>query len=395
MTSTGELVDGRYRLGPQLGQGGMAVVHEAEDTRLRRAVAVKLLRPELARDPAFRARFEHEARAAARLSHPNVVAVHDTGEYAGVPYIVMERLPGDTLADRLRPGPLPEREVVDVALDVLAALDAAHRAGIVHRDVKPANVLFTADGRAKVADFGIAKALTPGPSDHDHTSTNLIVGTPAYVAPERWAGAPASAASDVWSVGVLMRQAATGTRPFGTGTPIEVARAVTDTDPGPVSGVSTGVAAVIDRAMAKEPERRFASASEMAGALLAARARAEAGPGEETLVLAVPDRLAGPEPAVGFDDMILGPRPARRRWLAGAAAAAAVTALVAAVVGGGAPRKAPAGPSPARAAVPATVATTAPPTTAAPTTTSPPTTAPPAPQPPHGGHGGHPHGPGG
>src|SRR6202011_4713927 len=160
----------------------MADVYDALDQRLDRPVAVKVLRPELAVHADVRRRFEAEAKAAARLSHPNVVAVHDTGEDHGRAYIVMERLPGETLADRFAAGPVDQEWLRRVAVEVLAALGAAHAAGIVHRDVKPGNILLSDDGRAKVADFGIAKTMEAlgepgGESGRDHTATGVVIGT--------------------------------------------------------------------------------------------------------------------------------------------------------------------------------------------------------------------------
>jgi serine/threonine-protein kinase len=205
------ILGGRYRLGEVLGAGGMGQVFAATDERLDRAVAVKVLRGDLARDPAARERFRREARAAARLSHPNVVAVYDTGIVdGGGSYLVMERCSGATLLDEMQAGPLPPARLDQVAHDVTAALAAAHRAGVLHRDVKPANVLVARDGRLKVADFGIAKTL-----DLSETLTvGAGFGTPAYTAPERLRGEPATTTSDVWSLGVLLYEAATGERPL-------------------------------------------------------------------------------------------------------------------------------------------------------------------------------------
>jgi len=200
-TRAGVLIGNRYELGPLLRRGGMADVHTGVDRRLDRDVAIKLLRPDMAERDDVRLRFEAEARAAARLSHPNAVSVFDTGEHDGKPYIVMECLPGRTLADVIAEGPVSEEWLIPVATGVLSALGAAHAAGIVHRDVKPANILLTDDGTAKIADFGIAKSAemvsgtAGGPVDL--TLTGQLVGTPAYLAPERLAGAPATFLSDL------------------------------------------------------------------------------------------------------------------------------------------------------------------------------------------------------
>lgn len=182
------VLDGRYRLGDVLGRGGMGEVRAAEDLRLGRSVAVKLLRADLASDPDLRGRFEAEARAAARVSHPHAVAVYDAGEDEGIAYLVMERLPGATLADEVATGPLDQERACAVAGQVLGALGVAHDSGLIHRDIKPGNVLLTADGAAKLADFGIAKVI----EKNDDATTGFLLGTPAYLAPERLAGHPAT-----------------------------------------------------------------------------------------------------------------------------------------------------------------------------------------------------------
>ncbi|HZU71759.1 MAG TPA: serine/threonine-protein kinase [Acidimicrobiales bacterium] len=285
------LVAGRYRLDSVIGRGGMSTVYAGLDTRLGRPVAVKVMRPELATDPGFLARFEDEARAAARLSHPNVVAVYDTGDDGGTPFIVMEHLPGGSLADLLAvEGRLAPGRVVEVVGGVLAALAAAHRAGIVHRDVKPANVLFAEDGSAKVSDFGIAKGLEEG-SAADRTTAQMVVGTPAYIAPERLEGRPAGPAADIWSTGVLMYEALTGRRPFDQGgTALDVARAVLYSDIRPAAdlveaGVPPALAGVVERAMKRRPEERFASPALMAQALVAPTLVAGTGPDAPTVAL--------------------------------------------------------------------------------------------------------------
>ena len=267
----GSFLGGRYRLGGLLGSGGMAEVFDALDERLDRPVAVKLLRPEMAVRDDIRLRFQVEARAAAGLSHPNAVAVFDTGEHEGVPYLVMERLPGDSLADLLPDGPIETAWLCEAATGVLGALAAAHAAGIVHRDVKPGNILLTADGRAKITDFGIAKSLGTGDEAINLTGTGQLVGTPAYLAPERLEGNPATARSDLFALGVVLYEALAGAKPFQGDSPLAVARAVADGDHVPLSAVRPDLdprlVATVERAMARDPEDRFSSAEEMAQAL--------------------------------------------------------------------------------------------------------------------------------
>src|SRR5438270_4684049 len=229
-TRAGVLIGDRYELGPLLRRGGVADVHAGLDRRLGRDVAIKLLRRDMAERDDVRLRFESEARSAARLSHPNAVSVFDTGEHEGQPYIVMERLPGRTLADIIAEGPVAVSWLVPVATGVLSALGAAHDAAIVHRDVKPGNILLTDDGTAKIADFGIAKSaeLVSGTASGsvDLTLTGQLIGTPAYLAPERLAGAPATFLSDLYSMGVVLYEALTGEKPFTGASFIAVAQAV-------------------------------------------------------------------------------------------------------------------------------------------------------------------------
>jgi len=265
-----EPLAGRYELRGLLGRGGMAEVYDGWDTRLNRAVAIKLLYPAISVDADARRRFEDEARAAASLNHPNIVAVHDRGEHRGAPFIVMERLPGRTLADEIAAGPMPQQRVRLMLHDVLGALGTAHRAGIVHRDVKPGNVLLTENDRAmKVADFGIAKSAGAA-----HTVTGQIVGTAAYMSPERVAGAPASVADDLYAVGIMAHEALTGRRPYPQENPASLIRAIMDGPPPPIGEVRPGVdpalAAVIDAATAADSVgSRFGSADEMRDALSA------------------------------------------------------------------------------------------------------------------------------
>ena len=266
MSGDERLLD-RYELRGVLGCGGMAEVRDGWDHRLNRAVAVKLLHPALNVQADIRRRFEDEARSAAALSHPNIVSVYDYGDDDGHPFIVMERLPGDTLHDHIAQGTLPPQRVRTVLDDVLSALTVAHTAGVLHRDIKPGNILVAADGvTLKVADFGLAK--TAGAA---HTMTGQIMGTMAYMSPERVAGASASVADDLYAVGVIGYEALIGGRAFPQDNPAALARAIMDAPPPSVAAALPGIdpilAGVIDRAMTRDPRQRFSSAQQMRAAL--------------------------------------------------------------------------------------------------------------------------------
>jgi tRNA A-37 threonylcarbamoyl transferase component Bud32 len=375
----GVVIAGRYRLGAVIGRGGMAEVHDGIDQRLERAVAIKLLRPEMAAREDIRTRFEAEARAAARLSHPNAVAVFDTGEHDGVPFLVMERLPGETLADRIASGPVDPTWLRHAAAGVLGALEAAHETGIVHRDVKPGNILLAADGTAKIADFGIAKSIhTADEGDGEHvdlTATGQLLGTPAYLAPERLEGMPATPKSDIWAFGVVLYEALAGRKPFTGRGPLDVARAVVAGDHVPLGTVRPDLdpvlAAAVERAMAREEQSRFATAGEMAAALqgqgVSATTIDERG-GGGTMVLPVMDAAELRTPRRPIRTAAAGPwiSPRRLAWvLAGALVLLLLILLTRSDRPDGqtAADKAPAGSAPA-ATTPPTSAETAP-TTAA------------------------------
>jgi serine/threonine-protein kinase len=286
------LIGGRYALEEVVGRGGMAEVWRGHDTRLDRAVAVKVLRPALAQDPSFQSRFRREAQAAASLEAPNVVAVYDTGEDEhGVPWIVMEHVEGRTLRDLLATeGRLLPRRALEVAVDICSALEVAHRAGIVHRDIKPGNVMLTSQGEVKVMDFGIARAAAGNESTM--TQTEAVIGTAAYLSPEQARGEHVDARSDLYSLGCLLYELLTGTPPFVGDSAVAVAYQHVREDPVPpstyVAGLSPDVDAVVLTAMAKNPAHRYADADAMREDLLRAAA------GEP--VLAVPVLLSdGPE----------------------------------------------------------------------------------------------------
>lgn len=265
MVHTG-LLGERYELRDILGFGGMAEVHDGWDTRLGRAVAIKLLYPGLSSQADVRARFRIEARAAAALNHPNIVGVYDFGDQGGTPFIVMERLPGDTLGDQIARGPLPQDRVFSALRSVLAALAAAHDAGMLHRDIKPGNILLAPPGDVKVADFGIVKA--PGSV---HTTSGQIVGTLAYLSPDRITGNPASVADDLYAAGVVGYEALTGCRPFTQEDIVPLAHAIIEAVPTPVTrlrpDVDPHLVEVIERAMSRDPRSRFSSAEAMRTAL--------------------------------------------------------------------------------------------------------------------------------
>ena len=262
---------GRYQLESKIGSGGMGTVWRARDAVLDRLVAVKVLHEGLASDAAFAERFRREARAAASLAHPNVCAVYDTGE-ADVPFIVMEYVEGESLHNMLRRrGPLPIEDTARIARSVLAALAHAHSRGLIHRDMKPANVLFDAtSGQAKVVDFGIAKGLE---DTGGLTRTSGLIGTAAYLSPEQVSGREATHASDLYAVGCLLYCCLAGEPPFGGPTAIAIAmRHLRDPVP-PLRArrpdLPPDLDAVVLRSLEKEPARRFSSAQEMDAAVAA------------------------------------------------------------------------------------------------------------------------------
>jgi len=259
----------RYELGPVLGQGGMARVHQGVDRQLDRRVAIKVLAPPFDRDGEFVERFRREARAAAGLSHPNIVAVFDSGSDDGTHFIVTELVEGETLADRLRRGgPMPPADAVAVAVDIARALAAAHALGLIHRDIKPGNVMLLPDGRVKVVDFGIARAAGSDTLTH----TGVVLGSTAYLSPEQAGGQPVDERADLYSLGCVLYEMLTGRVPFSADTPIATMyRHVNEDAPPPstIAPVQRELEDVVLRCLEKDPKRRFASAAELEAALLA------------------------------------------------------------------------------------------------------------------------------
>ncbi len=259
----GRVLDGRYRVGPAIARGGMATVYEATDLRLDRTVAVKVMHEGLADDEEFVRRFQREARSAARLSHHNVVSVFDTGDDDGTLFLVMEYVPGLTMRDLIRKeAPMSPARALAVIEPVLAALGAAHQAGILHRDVKPENVLLADDGRVKVADFGLSRAIN---AETQHTATGgVLIGTVSYLSPELVVDGKADARADVYAAGVLIYEMLTGHKPHQADTPLQVAwKHVHEDVPAPslrTPGIPPYVDALVARATSRDPALRPADA---------------------------------------------------------------------------------------------------------------------------------------
>jgi eukaryotic-like serine/threonine-protein kinase len=350
VANAGALVAGRYLLEGRIAAGGMGEVWRGTDNVLGRPVAVKLLRAEYTKHPRALAWFRAEARHASALSHPGIAQVYDYGE-AGVPYLVMELVDGPSLAQVLEAGPLDPGRGMDVVAQAAAGLQAAHRAGLVHRDIKPGNLLAGPGGQVKITDFGISHAAGPEPL----AGTGTLLGTPAYLAPERVAGQAATPASDLYSLGVVAWECLAGAPPF-TGTPVEVAIAHRDRRLPPLPGpVPAGVAALVAELTAKDPLARPPDAGVVAER--AARLR-DALNSRSTLPLVIPPYPSRPARLPG---LAAGPRAWRRagRW-PGKATALAAAGLIAAALGGAvlanslshAPSRPPAAPPSASAAPP-------------------------------------------
>jgi len=278
------LVDGRYQILDRIGSGGMGDVYRAHDNELERVVALKLLLRRFSEDPEFVARFRREASAAAGLQHPNIVQIFDRGEWDGTYYIAMEYLPGRTLKQIVREhGPLEPARAIEVLEQILMAARFAHERGIVHRDIKPHNVIVAEDGRVKVTDFGIALA---GASDM--TETGSIMGTAQYLSPEQAQGHPVDARSDLYSIGIVLYELLTGTVPFDADSPVTIALKQVSEVPVPPGQLNPAVPPALDsvvmRALQKDPAARFQSAEEFLAALEQARLGFPAAPPPEAVV---------------------------------------------------------------------------------------------------------------
>src|SRR5271155_3966417 len=346
MTTPQHLSD-RYELGEILGFGGMSEVHLARDVRLHRDVAVKVLRADLARDPSFYLRFRREAQNAAALNHPAIVAVYDTGEAetaAGpLPYIVMEYVNGVTLRDIVHTeGPMPPTRAIEVIADACQALNFSHQHGIIHRDVKPPNIMISSTNAVKLMDFGIARPLSD--SGVSVTQTAAVIGTAQSLSPEQARGDPVDARSDVYSLGCVLYEMLTGEPPFVGDSPVAVAYQHVREDPVPPSlrheGISGDLDSVVLKALAKNPENRYQTAAEMRTDLVrvhngerpeAPKVLTEA---ERSSLLATPhpSDSAGPQtdplPRQQLDFSRDGSAGSLSRWVIAAAALAVLTVVV-------------------------------------------------------------------
>ena len=316
------VLNNRYHLLNRVGEGGMAVVYRAYDQALDRVVAIKVLRRDYGDDAAFLARFQREARAAASLDHPNIVTVFDVGQDGDWHYIVMEYVEGRNLKDEIRDGaPFRVGQALDIAIQVCAAVGYAHRAGLVHCDLKPQNVLVTADGRVKVTDFGIARALSPAPQGE----VEVVWGTPQYLSPEQAAGEPPSSASDVYAIGVILYEMLTGELPFIAEDAQTLALKHLREEPPALSArnprVPLHVEQIVRRALDKDPGKRYRTADQLGRILIACRRQGE----EATQPLRpVPGRAAHSGPVEGaVPERIRGPD-----WVARVLGAAAFLAVM-------------------------------------------------------------------
>jgi eukaryotic-like serine/threonine-protein kinase len=266
---------GSYRLLFRLGSGGMGEVWKARDTGTGRDVAIKVLNPGAAGDPDRLARFVMEAKAASSLQHPNILAIHEVGESSAGPYIVMEYVDGDTVRSLLSSGSLPLSQAVNIVTQAADGVAHAHARGIVHRDLKPENLMVARNGSVKILDFGLAKLLHPeGSGDTARTAAGMVVGSAGYLSPEQLRGEKASERSDVFSLGVVFYEMATGANPFQRNSAVETFSAILSDPPEPLvrraPEAPEELVRVVERALAKKPEERQASAGELAAQLRAA-----------------------------------------------------------------------------------------------------------------------------
>ncbi|HYO87789.1 MAG TPA: serine/threonine-protein kinase, partial [Candidatus Limnocylindrales bacterium] len=263
---------GQYRIEAPMGQGGMATIYRATQSRLGRVVAIKMMHPAFVQDAAFLTRFEREAQIVAQLDHPHIVPVYDFSDYNGQPYLIMKYIDGTTLKQALEAGPMTAADVLRIMTPIAAALDYAHRQGVLHRDIKPSNILLSADGTPYLTDFGLARMAALGSST---LSGDMLLGTPHYISPEQALGTEnLTPATDLYSLGVVLYEMATGRVPYTGDTPYAIVHAhIYDPLPAPRvvnPALSAEVEAVLVKALAKDPDGRYATAADLIDAYRAA-----------------------------------------------------------------------------------------------------------------------------
>src|SRR5579864_413793 len=312
---------GPYEIQSSIGAGGMGEVYKARDKRLNRDVAIKVLPTSFSADPDRLQRFAQEARAAAALSHPNILSIFDIGEDGGAPYVVSELLEGETLRDRLRNGPLATRKAIDYAAQVARGLAAAHEKGIVHRDLKPENIFITNDGRVKILDFGLAKLTRPEADNSGETLTQqvgtdagTVMGTVGYMSPEQVRGKPADARSDIFAFGAILYEMLSGKRAFHGETAADTMSAILTKEPpelvDPHLNVPPALERIVRHCLEKNPAQRFHSISDVAFGL---------------------EVLTGISSTTTSGAQRVAPAPIRRGWLLPVGAAIALCVVLAAV----------------------------------------------------------------
>ena len=299
----GALLNNRYQLLQRVGSGGMAEVFRARDSMLERYVAIKVLRADYTNSQSFQERFRQEARAAANLSHPNIVTVHDFGLDRGQLFIVMEHVPGSDLKTLLKQrGRFTVEEAIPLVVQACAGIGYAHRAGLVHCDVKPHNMLVTPDKRLKVTDFGIARALA---TIHPGERSDVVWGSPQYFSPEQAAGEPPSPASDVYSLGIVLYELLTGSLPFVAATAQDLARMHLDAYPHPIReylpDIPETLEQIVDKVLSKEPSARYRTADQLGRVLMRFGTQAQPAPAPELALTPEASPTYVPEPTPFYD----------------------------------------------------------------------------------------------